>query len=77
MGFLVHKEIMKTVIGCRSVSNRIITVRLRASPFNIPSFKINAPTSSHGDKAINEFYSELKPLVDQTPNQVILVGQVD
>ena len=31
VGFLVHKDIM----GCRPVSSRLITIRLRAVPFNI------------------------------------------
>ena len=35
IGFLVHKDIMKTVMGCRPVSSRLITIRLRAVPFNI------------------------------------------
>ena len=34
-GFLVHKDIMNTVMGCRPVSSRLITIRLRAVPFNI------------------------------------------
>ena len=35
IGFLVHKDIMNTVMGCRPVSSRLITIRMRAVPFNI------------------------------------------
>ena len=35
VGFLVHKDIVNTVMGCRAVSSRLIAVRLRAVPFNI------------------------------------------
>ena len=35
VGFLVHKDIVNTVLGCRLVSSRFITIRLRAVPFNI------------------------------------------
>ncbi len=35
VGFLVHKNILATVMGCRPVSSRLITIRLRAAPFNI------------------------------------------
>ena len=35
VGFLVHKDIVNTVMGCRPVSSRLITIRLRAVPFNI------------------------------------------
>ena len=32
VGFLVHKDIMNTVMGCRPVFSRLITIRLRAVP---------------------------------------------
>ena len=33
--FLVHKDIVYTVMECRPVFSRLITIRLRAVPFNI------------------------------------------
>ena len=44
-GFLVHKDIVNTVMGCRPVSSRLITIRLRAVPFNITIVQAFAPTS--------------------------------
>ena len=35
VGFLAHKDILNTVMGCCPVSSRLITIRLRAVPFNI------------------------------------------
>ena len=35
VGFLVHKDIVNTVTGCRPVSSRLITIHLRAVPSNI------------------------------------------
>ena len=32
VGFLVHKDIVNTVMGCRPVSSRLITIRLGAVP---------------------------------------------
>uniref|UniRef100_UPI003AF96A6D hypothetical protein n=1 Tax=Thiolapillus sp. TaxID=2017437 RepID=UPI003AF96A6D len=40
VGFLVHKDIVNTVMGCRPVSSRFITIRLRAVPFNIPNIRL-------------------------------------
>ena len=77
VGFLVHKDIMKSVIGCRPISSRFITVRLRASPFNVTIIQVYAPTSSYDNSEIDEFYRELQSLVDQTPKQGILVVQGD
>ena len=34
-GFLVNKDIVNTVMGCRLISSRLITIRLRAVPLNI------------------------------------------
>ena len=35
LGFLIHKDTVNAITGCRSVSSRLITIRLKASPFNI------------------------------------------
>ena len=49
IGFLVHKDIVNTVMGCRPVSSRLITIRLRAVPFNITIVQAYAPTSDYND----------------------------
>ena len=53
--FLVHKNIVKSVIGCRPISSRLMTVRLRASPFSITIIQVYAPTSSYDDSEVDEF----------------------
>ena len=54
-----------------------MTVRLRASPFNITIIQVYASTSSYDDSDVDEFYRELQSLVDQTPKQDILAVQGD
>ena len=49
VGFLVHKD----------VSSTVITVRLRAVPFNITVVKAYAPTSDYNDNEIEEVYNQL------------------
>ena len=73
VGFLVHKDIVKCIIGCRPISSRLMTVRLRASPFNITIIQVYVPTSSYDDSEVDEFYRELQSLVDQTPKQDMVV----
>ena len=51
-GFLVHKDIVNTVTGCGPVSSRLITVRLRETPFNITIVQAYAPTSDEDDNKI-------------------------
>ena len=73
----MHKDIVKSVIGCRPISSRLMTVRLRASPFNITIIQVYAPISSYDDSDVDEFYRELQSLLDQKPKQEILVVQGD
>ena len=35
VGFLVHKDIVIAVLGCRPVSSRLISLRLKTAPFII------------------------------------------
>ena len=77
VGFLVHKDIVNTVMGCRLVSSRLITIRMRAVPFNITIVQTYAPTSDYDDNKIDEFYDQLQNVFDQTPKKDILVVQGD
>ena len=70
VGFLVHKDIVNTVMGCRPVSSRLITIGLRAVPLNITIVQAYAPISDYDDNETEEFY-------DQTPKKDILVVQGD
>ena len=58
VGLLVHKEIANTVMGCRPVSSRLITIRLRTVPFNTAIVQAYAPTSDHD-------YNKTEELCDQ------------
>ena len=77
IGFLVHKDIMNTVMGCRTDSSRLITICLRAVPFNITVVQTYVPTSDHDDNEIEEFYDQLQNVIDPTPKKDILVVQGD
>ena len=75
VGFLVHKDIVNTVMGRQPVSSRLITIRLRAVPFNITKVQAYAPTSDYDDDEIEEFYDQLQNVNDQTPKKGVLVVQ--
>ena len=68
---------MDAVLGCRPVSSRLISIRLRAAPFNITIIQVYAPTSGHDDRGANHFYQQLQETIDQTPKKDILVVQGD
>ena len=77
VGFLVHRDIVNTVMECRPVSSRLITIHLRAIPFNITIVQAYALASDYGDDEIKEFYDQLQNVIDQTPKTDILVVQGD
>ena len=62
-------------MGCRPVSSRIITIRLRAVPFNITIVQVYAPTLDYDDNEMKELYDQLQNVIDQTPKTDILVVQ--
>ena len=64
---------MNTVKGCRPVSSRLITIRLRAVPFNITAVQAYAPTSDYDDNKIEELYDQLQNVIDQTPKIILVV----
>ena len=64
-------------MGCRPVSSRFITIRLRAVPFNITIVQVYAPTSDYDDNEIEEFYDQPQIVIDQKPKKEILFVQGD
>ena len=77
VGFLVHNNIVNSILGCRPVSSRLISIRLKASPFNITVIQAYAPTTDYSDEEIEDFYQQLQEVVDQTPKKDIIVVQGD
>ena len=68
---------MDAVLGCRPVSSRLISIRLKAAPFNITIIQVYATTSGHDDSEVDHFYQLLQETIDQTPKKDILVVQGD
>ena len=73
VGFLVQKDMVSAVLGCRPVSSRLISIRLRAAPFNVTIRQIYAPTFGHDGNEVDNFYRQLQEIIDQTPKKDILV----
>ena len=73
VGFLVHKDIMNTVMGCRPISSRIITIRLNATPFNMIVIQVYAPTSDHDESEVEDFYGQLQEVIEETPKKDNLI----
>ena len=77
VGFLIHKDTLGTVMGCKPISSRLITIRLRATPFNITVVQAYAPTTDYDDEVVEDFYDQLQGVLDQTPKKDIVIVQGD
>ena len=76
-GFFVHQDCVKSVMGCRPVSSRLITIRLRVVPFNITVGHTYTPKSDCDHNEIKEFYDQLLNVIDQTSKRGVLVVHGD
>ena len=77
VGFLVQKDMVSAVLECRPVSSRLISIRLRAAPFNITILQVYATASGHDNTGVDQFYQQLQKIIDQIPKKDILVVQGD
>ena len=77
MGLLVNKSIKDSVLGSHPVSSRLISIRLRATPFNITVIQAYAPTTDYDDEQVEEFYTQLQNIIDQVDKKDILIIQGD
>ena len=59
VSFLVHKDTVSAVLGCRQVSSSIVSVRLRAASFDVIIIQVYVPTSGHDDNEVDNFYQQL------------------
>ena len=68
---------MSTDIGCQPVSSRLITIRLRATPFNITIVQAYAPTTEYDDEKNEDFYKQLQAVLDQVSKKDIFIVHGD
>ena len=70
VGFLVHKDILNTVMGCRPDSSRLITIRSRAVLFIITVVQAYSPTSDYDYNEIERFYNQPLNVIDGTSRKL-------
>nr|XP_027209727.1 uncharacterized protein LOC113803201 [Penaeus vannamei] len=75
VGFLVHKNSVKSVLECTPISSRIISIRLAAKPQNISIIQVYAPTKASDEEILEQFYKELEERIKQIPGKDVLIVQ--
>jgi len=67
VGVLLGKNASRALIGCSTVSDRIMTVRLAAHPVNLTWIQVYAHTNQANDVISGEFYDRLQETLEQVP----------
>lgn len=73
VGFLISSKAYKGLLDWKPVSDRLITVRLKASPKNVTFVQAYAPTMLADPVEKDEFYSLLAYTLDSTPKADVKV----
>ena len=69
---MVNKRVRNAVLGCNLKNDRMISVRLQGKPFNITVIQVYAPSSNAEETEVEQFYEDLKDLLELTPNKDVL-----
>ena len=73
VGVIFSKVVANSMISYRPVNDRILYVRIKASPFNISLLQIYAPTTDADEEEVEAFYGQLQEFLDNCPRQDVLV----
>ena len=69
VAIIVNKRVQNAVLGCNLKNNRMISVRSQGKPFNITVIQVYGPTSNAEEAEVEQFYEELKDLLELTPKR--------
>lgn len=73
VAFLLPEQLRNCVIGYESGSDRVLSIKLKASPVNLNILQVYAPTSTASDANLESLYSELESTISKVPNREILL----
>ena len=77
VGFLINKENVKMIMNFNQFNERVATMRLHATPFNVTIIQVYAPTTDHSDEEIEHFYNKLQSTISEIDKSDIIVIQGD
>ena len=66
VAIMVNKRVQNAVLGRNIKNNRMISVHFQGKPFNITVIQVYAPTSNAKEAEVEQFYEDLKHLVELT-----------
>ena len=69
---MVNKRVRNAVLGCNLKNDRIISVHFQGKPFNITVIQVCAPTSKAEEAEVEQFYEDLRDLLELIPQKDVL-----
>ena len=69
---MVNKRVGNAVLGCNLKNGRMISVHFQGKPFNITVIQAYFPTSNAEEAEVEQFFEDLKDLLELTPNKDVL-----
>lgn len=73
VAIIVDKVIDKSVIGFTPLSDRVMMLKLQASPTAVNVIQVYAPTADKSDQEIETFYEELREALQTTKNHELTI----
>ena len=73
VAIILSKEVASSMISYQPVSDRILCVRINASPLNLSLIQIYAPTSDADVEEIEGFYGQLQDAFNRCPRQDVVM----
>ncbi|KAL0879221.1 hypothetical protein ABMA27_003004 [Loxostege sticticalis] len=73
VAFVLPTRIKNCVLGYEPISDRIMTIRIKATPVNLNIIQVYAPTSNSSDKVLEDFYRELEKAITKTSKREVLI----
>uniref|UniRef100_A0A6M2DQT5 Putative endonuclease-reverse transcriptase n=1 Tax=Xenopsylla cheopis TaxID=163159 RepID=A0A6M2DQT5_XENCH len=71
---MVRNKMVKSVVNVNCVSDRLMSVKLKAVPVDILVVQVYMPTSSHEESELEQIYDEIEDILNQEGKGKVNVG---
>ena len=72
VAIIVNKRVHNSVPGCNLKNDKMISVHFQGKPFNITVFQVYAPMTNAEEAEVEQFYDDLRDLLELTLKKDII-----
>ena len=73
VAMILGRHLSKSLLGYNLINEKIMTVQIAASPYNLTIVQVYAPTNAATDSAKDAFYEQLEQVTSQLPERDIVI----